>query len=63
MINIGDIQEEILLKSVLDTVSDGVTIIDPILRSSFTTKPSAKCSVKSQGNSATRLTGAVSSRV
>ena len=35
MIHIGDIQEEILLKSVLDTVSDGVTIIDPDLRVVF----------------------------
>jgi two-component system response regulator PilR (NtrC family) len=32
VIQIGDIQEEILLRSVLDTVSDGVTIIDPNLR-------------------------------
>ncbi len=35
MIQIGDIQEEILLKSVLDTVSDGVTIIDPNLKVVF----------------------------
>jgi len=35
VIHIGDIQEEILLKSVLDTVSDGVTIIDPDLRVVF----------------------------
>ncbi|MEE9500720.1 MAG: sigma 54-interacting transcriptional regulator, partial [Candidatus Aminicenantaceae bacterium] len=35
MTHIGDIQEEILLKSVLDTVSDGVTIIDPDLRVVF----------------------------
>jgi PAS domain S-box-containing protein len=35
VIHIGDIQEEILLKSVLDTVSDGVTIIDPKLRVVF----------------------------
>ena len=35
MIQIGDIHEEVLLKSVLDTVSDGVTIIDPDLRVIF----------------------------
>ena len=35
MIHIGDIQEEILLKSVLDTVSDGVTIIDTNLKVIF----------------------------
>ena len=35
MIHIGDIDEEILLKSVLDTVSDGVTIIDRDLKVIF----------------------------
>lgn len=35
MIHIGDIDEEVLLKSVLDTVSDGVTIIDRDLKVIF----------------------------
>ena len=38
MTDINDIKEELLLKSVLDTVSDGVTIIDPNLKVVFHNK-------------------------